>query len=588
MTGLRHAEPILAWLRSFRLRTLGQALLLVLLVRLVFLLRFGDCPNWMGFHYLSQAKNITVLGISDFEQQPLVTLLLLGLRGLGLSPTGALGAIYLLAHLAFAGGVLSLGSRLWPQMTQRRRLLLIGTLAVVPLLSGVWGHANIGTLLGASLAVCALAFAARAASSISLTASSATAAALCATLGALCRYEALAACVCGGAALWFLGPRIHVVQAAPRRAAAALVVGAALGIFGLWIAQAMLGGSGEPSGYGFYTFYDGLPFLMWPDVPEHSDELGRYLASRDYFGSFADNDGSLARALLSNPGAAAMRFVTKAPEIFAALAWPESLTPVGVVLALIGLRGLRGTRPSPGAVSSGWLLLAYVGPLLVVFVPTPAPPYLLALLPPLLFAMARGLERLTVRLSERAFQRLGLSLLVVGLLYVTLLGRTQFASSPVITQAAEYLERRCAAGCLTNFLPQALDRQAWVNLAAGSPYPRKKARSEEGILKEYPAEYRKAFRFHDRVRKARENGYSGPVLVARFDVASTQLFHPVFDPEVRYEGRIDLTGATLEREFTHGVDRIRIYALPAPSLGAVPATAQAVPPRPRTHSAAAK
>ena len=101
----------------------------------------------------------------------------------------------------------------------------------------------------------------------------------------------------------------------------------------------------------------------------------------------------------------------------------------------------------------------------------------------------------------------------------------------------------------------------WADLEAGSPLPKKQGRTEAFILGSYPQGYRRAHRFTERVRAARAAGYSGPVLYVKAEVASSPVFHPVFDPEHGFEGHVDLRGATLEREFVEGPDRIAIYAI---------------------------
>jgi hypothetical protein len=384
---------------------------------------------------------------------------------------------------------------------------------------------------------------------------------LFAALAAACRFEGFATGAVGGVTLWVLGPRMAGVPS-PRWPAAALALGAALGFAALLVVRHLLSGGASPPGtYGFYTFYDGLPFLMWPDAPDEVDEWGRYLASMEYLGTFSENDGSVLQALLSHPGAAALRFLAKVPDLVGCLAWIESLTPLGLGAALLGMRGLARRREPGAPWSRGWIFLAFAGALPLLFVPPASPQYLLAVLCPLLLAMARGLDLLLWRLSGRAVAGLGAASVAAGLAVVILWGRAEFPSSPVLNKAAAYLEDRCRDGCLTNFLPPALRAQAWVDLQAGSPLPERRARSEDFILDRQLGAYRRGLRFLERVRAARAAGYRGPVLYLKIDVRSAQVFHPIFDLEPSYEGRIDLSRATLEKELWHGSDRVAIYAL---------------------------
>src|SRR6185295_13896501 len=91
-----------------------------------------------------------------------------------------------------------------------------------------------------------------------------------------------------------------------------------------------------PSDYAFYTFYDGLPFLLYPKFT--LSEYERYHASVRYFGSFAQNHGSLLHALLSHPLWAIARVAAKAVDMLGVLLWPQSLTPIGVAAAISGVR----------------------------------------------------------------------------------------------------------------------------------------------------------------------------------------------------------------------------------------------------------
>jgi hypothetical protein len=549
-------RPAAGWLRDARL--VGFALALVLALRILYLLRFGWDPNWMGFTLLGQARSLA-LGTGGFEEAPLAPALLVAARMAGLSGAGALGAVYLIGHVVFVLGALGLASFVWPDATQRRRYAFALSVALLPLLAAVWGHGNVAPLLGAALAVSALALAGALATRARASVSLWVATALVGALAAGSRYEGLACTLGAALVLAALGRSMDGVRR-PWGAAAALAAGAAAALAGTWALRAGAGATASPN-YGFYTFYDGLPFLMWPDVPEQIDEYGRYVASMGYFGSFAENEGSVLRALLANPGAAVVRFLAKIPDLAGSLVWVESLSPVGALLAVVGLRRLR-TTDAPRGRTRAWILLAYAGPLAILFVPAPSPPYFLAIVFPLLVAVARGVDRLAAPLSPRAATALAATAVAAGAALIGLWGRTDFASTPVFAEAAAFLEQRCRQGCLANYLPQGITTQAWVDLEAGAPLPVRDGRSEAFVLGRDPPEFRRGFRYHERVRRARAAGWRGPVLYVRFEIATVPAVHPVFHRGPQYEGPIDLSHAVVERRFERGRDRVTVYLLP--------------------------
>ena len=64
------------------------------------------------------------------------------------------------------------------------------------------------------------------------------------------------------------------------------------------------------------------------------------------------------------------------------------------------------------------------------------------------------------------------------------------------------------------------------------------------------------------MRSLGRDGFSGPVLWIDAQIKSYRAFDPDFDPEVRYQGKVDLTGAVEERRFTRGDDTLTLYRLP--------------------------
>lgn len=535
---------------------------LVLALRVLYLARFGWDAGWMNWGYLSYGKIIALHGTAVMQEPPLTPLLLFLFRRAGLDALQAVAAVYLLMHLILALGTLSLGDFVWPGAPRRQRILLL-LLALTPLLSTVAGYRNLGTLVGAAALVAALALAFSTSARARLSPLRLGGASLLAFLAGAARFEALAGVLCGGAVLLLLGRRLVGVRW-PRVAASTLLAGGLLGAAAAAALHQPPPGAPQMSrDYALYTFYDGLPYLLWPNRLQDEDEFARYRTSMKLFGTFAENHGSLARALLTHPGAAVVRFVAKPVDFLGALGWVGSLTPVGLLFLWLGLRKVRWKEDRGGGLSRGWALLAYAGPWAVLWVPAAAPAYFVTVAPPLLIVMARGVDVWTARLPTRAARALGVSAVVAGLLAVGLLGKKDVANSPVFNQAAAFLESRCAAGCVANFLPQPLRTQAWVELEAGSEFPRFPGREERALQAELP-ELARAYGFAARVQHAREAGFRGPVLYVQSRVNSFSAFHPVFDQALRWEGPVDLTQAHEEARFVHDGDEVLVYALPGP------------------------
>ena len=322
-------------------RTILGGVTAVLTARLAYLARYGWDLGWMNLGYLEHARLIALGRTQIAEEQPLAYFALTGARLLGLTALQANEAVYLFAHLAFALGALGLARFIWPDATARRRLSLLATVALVPLLGSQSGRNNLGVTLAAGLTVAALALTSNLALATRLRRTGKVglvAAALLAAMASSGRYEALGACAAGAALLWFLGGRMPGVPG-HRRSALALAAGASAGLLAVVVIRRMMAGDATADKtYAFYTFYDGLPLLMYPHLP--GTEYGRYRASAAYFGSFAEHHGSLAHALLHHPGFALLRFLTKPVDMAAVLLWVYGLTPVGVGLAVLGLRGI--------------------------------------------------------------------------------------------------------------------------------------------------------------------------------------------------------------------------------------------------------
>jgi len=540
-------------------RFLLLAAVVVLALRALYLLRFGWDGGWMNWGYLAHAKAYALHGGEAMEEPPLSVLLLVFFRRLGATPLQALGATYLAAQLVLALGTLGLSDFVSPDASRRRRLLVLLAVAVTPLLSTVTGYRNLGALVGAATLTAALALAAGATVRRRLPVGWLLATALFGCLAAAARFEALAGVVCGAAVLLVAGRSLASVHW-PRLAGAVLLAGALLGTAASAALRHRPEGPPEASeNYAFYTFYDGLPFVLWPSVRDE-DEFSRYRTSVRYFGSYAENRGSIARALLTHPGWGLVRVVAKPLDFIGALGWVGSLTPLGLLLAAVGLRRLSWRRGPSGTLARGWLLLAYAGPAALLFVPSSAPAYFLTVAPPLLLAMARGTDRVLALLPRRSALLVGVGLAAAGVLGIALLGKRDVTNSPVFTDLARYLEGRCREGCLVSYLPQQVRTQAWVDLEAGSPFPIA-GRAESRVLGRTTPDFEQGFELRRRIERARRSGFQGPVLYVEADISSFRAFHPVFDRELSWQGAVDLSHAREELRLQRGGDTVRVFLL---------------------------
>jgi hypothetical protein len=544
-----------------RIRFALLAAALVLGLRLIYLARFGadGCP--MGYNFLAEARGLALRAPVEANGLPLTPLALWGLRSAGASAHAALAALYLLGHALLLFASLSLFDFFSPDAPARRRLLFVLMIAVVPMLSATTGYMDLAALLGAALMLGALAcaFSAAAGRGRSYALLGAVATAL---LGAMCRFEALAGIALGSVVLFTFGRQVQGLRR-PRAAALALFAGGALGVAGVVAVSLFLRRRAELTAatYGFYTFYDGLPWLMRAGGTPAPGEFGRYLASTTYFGSFADHRGNVASALRAHLGYALLRLVLKIPDLVAAALAMRGFTPAGVLLIGVGVReALRAPRTA--ARSRTVLLLAFVGPLGVLLVPPASAIYLVALIFPALYAMARGLDRLLARAPDRAVGAGAIATTAIAAALIALVGRTERTSSPVFAPAARDLESRCRAGCLVNYMPSALSSQVWAETDAAAPLPLKVHRSEEFVRGRFTAAFERSCRFEDRVRRARARGFSGPVLYVAVDTPGRPVFDAVLDPEHRFEGNPDLAGAAPLTRLTRGGDTVSIYLLP--------------------------
>jgi hypothetical protein len=521
----------------------------------------------MNYNFLLEAKAFALGKATELQGLPLTPLVLYVLRRMGLPPLGAVGAVYLVAQGLFFVAAMSLFNFFIPEASPRRRILFLVVLAIIPLLSCDTAYADIAVLLGAGLLLGALACALSAAEGDRLRPGLLLVATAFAAVGGACRLEVIAGTVLAAILLLTFGqsrtrPIEGIVR--PRGAAFALLVGSALGLFLALGLSLLLRGKAQLStpAYTFYTFYDGLPYLMRPRELRLPGEYGRYLASMDYFGSFTEHHGSLLSALISHPGSAFLRFALKIPDLLVGPAWLRGITPLGFLFCLVGLRGVLRYRCHNSVTRDrAILLLAFLGPLGMLFVPPAADRYYLSVLLPLLLLIARGLDLSLAGFSDRVIRRGAAAFLLTGALLIVAFGRTEPSNSRVINEAAAYLESQCRSGCLVNYVPQQLSSQAWVDLESAAPFPPKIKRSEAFVLGQYPLGYEGSCRFDARVRRAREQGYDGPVLYVDVQVTSARVFSTSFDPEQQFNVRPDLSSATLQQTFESEGDLIAIYLI---------------------------
>ncbi len=540
--------------------------ILVLGLRIVYLAQFGWDGCWMNYNFLLEGKAFALGKTTEANGLALTSLFLYVLRQIRFTPLGALGAAYLIGQALFFFAAMRLFDFFSPKASWQRRLLFVLVLAIVPLLSTDTAYKDIAVLLGAALLLASLACAFSAAASDRTRPGLLLMAAVFAVLGGACRVEVIAGVVLAAVILLAFGrSRARPIKdlMRPHGAAAALLAGGTFGILLAFCLAFLLRGEAALStaAYRFYTFYDGLPYLMRPKDLLPRGEYGRYVASMSYFGGFSRHNGSLLSALLSHPGWALLRFVLKVPDLVGGLAWLGGITPIGVFFALIGLRGARAWRPQNSMRTRSILLLAFLGPLAILFVPPANDRYYLSLVFPVLLLIARGLDRSLADFSDRTVRRVTVVSLMAATMLILALGRIEVSNSRTINQAAAYLEAECQSGCLVNYLPQLLSSQAWVDLEAGAPFPPKIKRSEAFVLGQYPPGYAESCGFDERVKQARERGYRGPVLYVDVQVTSTQVFSDSFDPEHKFESRPDLSGATLLTKFAADGDLIAVYRI---------------------------
>jgi hypothetical protein len=547
------------------LATTAGGLALVVAMRLVFLARFGSDPGWMNDNFLAEAKAMRFDYPAQFVGMPLVRLLVFWLRDAGFGGGASLAILYFVSHLMLALGIFAL-ARLVLAPTAHNRILTALAVAFVPVFAMDSGHQNISCTVGAGLLAvfAALQFtrtrggggeAARLAALFAL-----SAAASC------CRPEPLLGVAALTAAVLFIGPRIGARRAGAIAAGAGMVVG----LLVIQLTSHATAERGFSSGsWAFYNFYDRKPYLVrlavWIMNPHAGgSEYARYADSVKVFGSYAENGGSLLRALLRRPVQAVLWIAAKPVDGVITTLRLDAFTPLGAIAIVAMVRRIR--RDGRRAAGAHWLplLCAYGAPTLFsLFFSQGLAQYMLIASPLLLFAMLWGIEPWVARLQPRAAMRLAATAALASAVAVVIGGHPGRASSPVLRDAAAWLQQRCARqGCLVNALPAPIDVQAWADLQAGAPLPGKDKRAEEFVLHQYSPGFIEQVRWSHRRAEARRRGFTGPVFYVRPQTSSLKCFNDDFDPEHALEGTPDdLSTATLAASFSDRDDRVEIFEL---------------------------
>ena len=543
------------------LATAAGGLALVLALRVLYLIRFGQDPCWMNFNFLRDAKAMRFGYPAEMVGMPLVSSLLLALRDLGASAAVAIGTLYVAAHLLLAAGVFGLARTVLEDRVRSRVALAIAV-AVLPALSTDAGYRNLSCTLaaGSFAALAALLVTpgvrpgpARLAASFllaALTTSSRPEAAL--SVAALAAVLALARRRLGWGST----------------GAAVAAAGFAAGVLGVAAWGHLAPDRGLSANvWAFYTFYEANPLLVrlalfLRDPGSVATEYARYRQTARWFGSFEENGGSILRALFRHPGTAAVWLLAKPFDLVATILAPDSFTPLALVPFFLAVRRLR--REGRGAARRwGPVACAFAAPLAFLLVWSQGyAPYLLIVSPLLVLAAVWGLEPALAAATGRRLRAAAVVVLLAGAAVVAFAGHGTPSTAPALAAAARWLQGRCAAGgCLVNALPQPIDAQVWADLQAGARFPPRENRSEAFVLHRYPPAFVERVRFERRIEDALRGGWRGPILYVRVTARSLKAFDDDFDPEHRLEGVPDLSRAERVATFRRGPDTVEVFEL---------------------------
>jgi hypothetical protein len=549
------------------LSTTGGALALVMVLRGLYLARFGADSCGMNGNFLLEAKAMRFGYPAEITGEPLASALLFVLRNAGASMAVAMGVLYLFGHTLLAWGFLAF-ARATLAATVRSRAVAALAVGVLPIFATDTGYRNISCTLAAGLL--------------------ATAGALLVLKSTVKRgrkrvlalWVVALLCAAGAAA-----SRIEAGLGVALIALALIIRGRRLGT-GRWGATAPIAGLVAASlftrhwDHGFtkrgsvavYRFYSGLvqgPLLFRgvlrlrnPGWTGH--EYQRYLAATRVFGSFEDNDGDLLHAFVSHPGKAVAWFVIKPLDLIIHVLFPDAFTPLALVALWLAARRARRLGVRPFFQQWGPALVTFGGPALVLLAFCDQSHYILTLSPLILLFALWGIEPALARQSAARVNGGLWVTLAAGTLMVAFLGHLGGRAMVATDAAAAWLEDRCGAGgCLVNALPETFDAAVWADLQAGAPLPERSKRSEAFVTHRYPARYRAEVGFDGRVARARAAGWHGPIYYVDVRALAEPTFNDDFQPEHRLEGPVDLSAARPATTFRNGLDTIDIFQLPS-------------------------
>jgi hypothetical protein len=168
------------------------------------------------------------------------------------------------------------------------------------------------------------------------------------------------------------------------------------------------------------------------------------------------------------------------------------------------------------------------------------------------------------------------TLVVLGAVFVLTCGHRNVTNAKVLTEAAGWLEQRCAkTGCLTNVLPAQIRARVWQSLERGASLEAIRAtpraeRLKRDFIAGLPPAKRRLCRFDQRVRRAQAAGFTGPVFHVELAVKSLRL-HSIFDTERLCQGKnLPPAGWKVVATLAHGDDRIVIRRPPAAPVAGQP------------------
>src|SRR5262249_47626588 len=120
--------------------------------------------------------------------------------------------------------------------------------------------------------------------------------------------------------------------------------------------------------YSFYAFYNTSPYLLrWVSrvlrPGSTATEYARYVETARHLGGFAENGGSIARALVRPPGYAALWLAAKPFDLLTTIGLPDAFPPAIAVAAVLAARRARAAGARAAAARWTPTLAAFAAPL---------------------------------------------------------------------------------------------------------------------------------------------------------------------------------------------------------------------------------